>query len=110
MVGGSHICDNCGHNDLALDKWNAWHTKMHSIVRIFEKVEEKKPWTEEWPQQLLEKMLARMEKTLAEQTQTLAGIRQILEMPAEKSAGRSPYSDDRRRIWSAGRRAWDGGD
>jgi uncharacterized coiled-coil protein SlyX len=111
------VCDNCGHDNLALDKRNTKHTKGHLIVRVFGKVEKKGPSTEE-RLQLLEDKLAMMEgtlaghtrtlaeqtqtlaeqtqtlakqtQTLAEQTQTLAEVRQTLEMLAEKSAAWSP--------------------
>jgi len=64
----TYICDDCEYRGLAFGEK---HTKMHTVVRVFERGEEKERPTEE-RLQFLEDKLARMEETLGEVRQTLA--------------------------------------
>jgi len=60
MAGEKFICDNCEHKQLAFDHT---HTKMHTIVRVSEKVEENKLSMEE-RLQLVEGELGKMRQLL----------------------------------------------
>ncbi|KAF9781672.1 hypothetical protein BJ322DRAFT_1161455 [Thelephora terrestris] len=64
----TYICDDCEYRGLAFGEK---HTKMHTVVRVFERGEEKERLTEE-RLQFLEDKLGRMEETLVEVRQTLA--------------------------------------
>ena len=61
MTGEKFICDNCEHKQLAFGKV---HTKMHTIVRVSEKVEKKEVSTEE-RLQIVEDKLEKMMQLLA---------------------------------------------
>ena len=60
MTGEKFICDNCEYKGLAFSET---HTKMHTLARISEKVEEKELSTNE-RLQLVEDELAKMRQLL----------------------------------------------
>ena len=61
MAGGKFVCDDCEYKRLAFDKV---HTKMHTLVRVSEKVEEVELSMEE-RLRLVENELGRMREVLA---------------------------------------------
>ena len=73
------ICGDCEHNCLA---FNEIHTKKHTLVRVFQKVEESKVSTEE--------RLKAFEGHLGSVQDELSKMRQLLSKLFEKGAEGSP--------------------
>ena len=78
------ICDKCEYKGLAFNKT---HTKMHTIVRVSEKVEEKELSVEE-RLRLVEDELAKIRQLFV--GDELTKIRQLLAKLAENGDERSP--------------------
>ena len=78
------ICDNCEYKGLAFNKT---HTKMHTVVRVSEKVEEKELSVEE-RLRLVEDELAKIRQLFV--GDELPKIRKLLAKLAENGEERSP--------------------